>query len=102
MITDIFATWIQGRGSYTQSLRVYCGYRDVTAHICLSKVSGDSTASAYISDYCYGGGDVLYCPIPGGEGGSVQNFIPGAFSVTFALRLDDSFAYAPILLFFHN
>jgi hypothetical protein len=102
MIDDVFATWMWASGSHTSSFTLYPGGRDTTAQISLSKVSGDSTASAYISETCSQvSSDVIACGVPDGEGESVANYVGNAVSITFELRVDDSFAYAPILLLFH-
>jgi hypothetical protein len=103
MITDVFATWMWANGSFTYSYTVYPGNRNIAAYIALSKIDGNSKARAYIGEYCYQqSSDQVFCAVSGGDGDSVQNFIPNALSVTFELLVDNTFAYAPILIFFHN
>jgi hypothetical protein len=84
-------------------LTVYTGGRDTSAMISLSKLSGDSTAHAYIDQICYGlTPETQYRLVFEEEGESVINHLSLSQCIMFALRTDDSFAYAPILLLFHS
>ena len=104
MITDSFATWMwaSSGGTYTYSFTVYCGRRNTTAYISLSKVRGNE-ARAYIKSYCYyASSDQILCPVSDGEGESVANLIYNAYSITFEVKVVNSFGYGSILLLFHN
>jgi hypothetical protein len=89
-IRDVFATWMFVTGTRTFTFIVFTGNRDITAHISLSKLQGNSDARAFISQVCHQESpDQIICEVPDREGESVVSR-SNVRTVMFALRVREA------------